>query len=97
MDPVETKDESVLKIRKQVEETASALDPLVSIHDFRMVEGNHQANLIFDMVVPHQYSKEEMRQIKERFRQEMKKKDVRYECVITVEKSFVASEGTEEA
>lgn len=38
-----------------------------------------------------------MRQIKERFRQEMKKKDVRYECVITVEKSFVASEGTEEA
>lgn len=97
MDPVETKDESVLRVRKQVEETASVLDPLVSIHDFRMVEGNHQVNLIFDMLVPHQYSKEEMRRIKERFCEEIKKKDVRYECVITVEKSFVASERTEEA
>ena len=28
------------------------LDPRLSIHDFRMVSGQHHANVIFDMVLP---------------------------------------------
>ena len=28
------------------------LDPRLSIHDFRMVSGQHHANVIFDMVIP---------------------------------------------
>ena len=27
----------------------------MSIHDFRMVDGKEQMNLIFDMVVPYEY------------------------------------------
>ena len=31
---------------------AHAIDPRLSIHDFRMVSGPHHANVIFDMVIP---------------------------------------------
>ena len=56
MDPVETKDEHVLEVRHQVEQILDAVDSRVSIHDFRMVDGKEQINLIFDMVVPFEYS-----------------------------------------
>ena len=47
MDPVEMKDEYVLKVKSQVIEIMEALDKNVSIHDFRMVDGQKQINLIF--------------------------------------------------
>lgn len=31
------------------------MDPKLSIHDFRMVPGTDQINLIFDLVVPFEY------------------------------------------
>ena len=46
MDPIETKDAQVLAIRKQVTEILDAVDQKVSIHDFRMVDGKEQINLI---------------------------------------------------
>ena len=53
MDPIETKDQDVLQIREKVEHIVAETDPEASIHDFRMVPGEHQINLIFDMVLPH--------------------------------------------
>ena len=41
-----------------MEEVVRKMDEAVSIHDFRMVDGKEQINLIFDMVVPHDYDKE---------------------------------------
>ena len=58
MDPIETKDEQVLAAKEQVIQILDAVDPLVSIHDFRMVDGEEQINLIFDMVVPFEYTQE---------------------------------------
>lgn len=92
MDPVETKDEYVLKVRSQVVEIMEALDKNASIHDFRMVDGEKQINLIFDMVVPYEYSKEKEKELKESFRKLIRMHDDRYRCVITVERSYVAVE-----
>ena len=92
MDPVETKDEYVLKVKGQVEEIMSALDKNVSIHDFRMVDGEKQINLIFDMVVPFEYNKEKEKELKDSFRKLIRMHDDRYRCVITVERSYVAVE-----
>ena len=58
MDPIEMKDERVLYAKRKLEEAVRAIDPQVSIHDFRMVDGDEQVNLIFDMLVPFQYDKE---------------------------------------
>lgn len=91
MDPVEMKNEQVLGARKQVEDILDVLDPAVSIHDFRMVDGEKQVNLIFDMVVPFEYDKEKQIELKTSLRRLLKLTDERYECVITVERSYVGN------
>ena len=95
MDPIETKDQQVLMIRGQVEELLKKLDPDSSIHDLRVVNGEEQINIIFDMVVPFRYSDE----VKERLQYELidglQKIDPRYQCVITVEHSYVSAQEAE--
>ena len=55
MDPVVTEDEHVLNLQKQVGEIMKGIDPVISMHDFRVVEGPSHTNLIFDIVVPYEY------------------------------------------
>ena len=90
MDPVETKIERILEIRKQVEASINEIDPDVTIHDLRVVEGKERINLIFDMVVPFAYSREEQKELERKVRSYLSERDSRYQCVITVEQSFVA-------
>ncbi len=90
MDPVETKNEHVTRTRQQVEEIVSQSDPDLSIHDFRMVDGTNQINLIFDLVVPYEYNEEKQNQIQLKIMEELQKADPRYQCVITIEKGYVA-------
>lgn len=92
MDPIETKDEQVLAAKEQVIQILDAVDPLVSIHDFRMVDGKEQINLIFDMVVPFEYTQEKEKQLKKSLRKLLQMHDERYQCVITVERSYKASD-----
>ena len=89
MDPVETKDETVLEARKMAEEVLQSLDADASIHDFRMVDGKEQINLIFDMVVPHEYDQAKQKELHDLFVRCIQERDPRYQCVITVETSFV--------
>lgn len=91
MDPVETKDAHVLEVRHQVEQIVDAVDFRVSIHDFRMVDGKEQINLIFDMVVPFEYSTQKQNELKMTLRKLLQMADKRYQCVITIERSYVAS------
>ncbi|MEF9945286.1 MAG: cation diffusion facilitator family transporter [Lachnospiraceae bacterium] len=95
MDPIETKNEQVLEVKNRVEAELNVLEPESSIHDFRMVEGKEQVNLIFDMVVPYDYDIEKQRELKHGLREKLQQVDERYRCVITVDKSFVAG-GSEE-
>ena len=55
MDPIETRDRRVLKIRSQAVRILKELDPACSLHDFRVVYGQKQINLMFDMVLPIEY------------------------------------------
>ncbi len=64
MDPVETKDEHVLEAKEKVEKVLRAMDPKLSIHDFRMVPGTDQINLIFDLVVPFEYDQKKQDHIR---------------------------------
>lgn len=91
MDPVEMKDEHVLSVKRQVRRILDALDPAVSIHDFRMVDGEEQINLIFDMVVPFEYDHKKQDELRTSLMKLLKITDDRYECVITVERSYVGN------
>ena len=90
MDPIETKDKRVLRIKQSAEQTLRDLDPACSIHDFRVVFGEEQINLIFDMVIPIEYDEKTRNELPLRLMERLKGLDSRYECVITVDYDFVA-------
>ncbi len=88
MDPVSLKDGRVKKIRQLMEETLRGLDERLTLHDFRVVDGTSQINLIFDLVVPRDYTKQMQDACKQEICQRMKEKDERYHCVITAECTY---------
>lgn len=91
MDPIEVEDEHVLYIQNATISFIKEIDPACSIHDFRVVDGKNQINLIFDLVVPRDYSKAKQAEIEQLLCQKLKAQDSRYEFVITVEHSFVSN------
>lgn len=90
MDPVEVRDERVLAVKETLEKVVKDLDPEMTFHDFRMVWGEKRINLIFDVLVPFSYDKEKQKNLEKQIARCMSEVDSRYQCVITVEKSFVA-------
>ncbi len=90
MDPVETHNNYVNRTRERVQEVIHRLDPELSIHDFRMVDGKKQINLDFDVVVPFSYQEKRQQELQEQIMKELKKEDSRFQCVMTMEKSYVA-------
>ena len=53
MDPIATDDPEVVRLREQMGEMVRAIEPEMTIHDFRVTRGPMHTNLIFDVVVPH--------------------------------------------
>lgn len=51
-DPIVTDDTALQQMQKKVEEALRAIQPGLSLHDFRMVAGEKSTNLIFDVVLP---------------------------------------------
>lgn len=90
MDPIETRDESVLEIRQRTAEILDELDPACSLHDFRVIPGEGQVNLIFDMVIPIEYDEKMRKELPQRLAERVKEIDPRYQCVITVDYDYVA-------
>lgn len=64
MDPIETRDSLVLEKKERLEKVLNILDKKVSFHDFRVVAGKSKNRLIFDLVVPYDYSAENKEKIK---------------------------------
>ena len=91
MDPIETRDEHILAVRSQLDSVLREVNPELSMHDFRMVDGRQQINLIFDLVVPYQCSQSEQEELRQKITDKISVLDKRYQCVITIEKSFVAT------
>jgi hypothetical protein len=92
MDPIEVNDTMVLEKKQMVVSIIKELEPKASIHDFRLVNGEIQVNLIFDLVIPYSYSKGEEQKLLSRIVEEVRKQDLKYQCIITMENSYVAEE-----
>lgn len=91
MDPVEIRDKKVLEVRKSLERVLKEIDPQVTFHDFRLVHGEQQINLIFDILVPFSYDLEQQKYIRKNIAMEMKRLNPCYECVITVDTSYLGN------
>ncbi|MCI9274020.1 MAG: cation transporter [Clostridiales bacterium] len=88
MDPIATDDQKVNSVHQKVAVLVKLIDPSVTIHDFRMVEGTSHTNLIFDVVVPHKFRLND-EQVVDAVRSAVKTMDESYEVVINVDKTYV--------
>ena len=87
MDPISTDDERVHEVKQKVCEVLLAIHEDVTIHDFRMVDGNTLTNLIFDIVVPFDV-KMERDEIKKEADRLVKTIDKKYNAVVDVDRKM---------
>ena len=88
MDPVLTKSPCVLELKEACLSIVRAIDPALTLHDFRMNEGSTHANLIFDVVVPHECPLS-LEEISARVAAAVKAHDPRLSAVVKAEYPFV--------
>jgi len=87
MDPVCTKDEKTLELKQVVTGIVKEIDPVLSIHDFRVVTGPTHTNLIFDMEVPFDYSVSDV-DLADRVQNKIWKYNPVYFAVIEIDKAY---------
>ncbi|MBQ9758039.1 MAG: cation transporter [Clostridia bacterium] len=83
MDPISLNCEYTENIKLQVQQIVKKIDVRMNIHDFRMVDGINNINLIFDVEVPAEYA--EVDNLKEIIDNELKKIDSRFNAVINID------------
>jgi len=88
MDPVVLNNKEVNNAKAKVKKIVSSINSEYSIHDFRMVIGDSHSNLIFDVVLPSD-DRTAHHEIEEKISKLVKEYNPKYNCVITVEHSYV--------
>lgn len=88
MDPIETDNEEVAKMKSIVAERVKEIDEQMTIHDFRMVSGPTHTNLIFDAVMPFglKMSREE---VKKKIEDIVENMDGDYSAVVQIDQGYV--------
>lgn len=85
MDPVRVGDPRIDAMRETTLNVLAKINPELTMHDFRVVEGERRINLIFDVVVPFGYTDEQKEEIRARIHTGLKARDKRYCPVVTLE------------
>lgn len=88
LDPIAVNDEDVNRMRKFAIECMNAVDESFTLHDFRMTKGDKYINLIFDLVIPVDYKKDDSEAAKA-VAEEIKKRNPDCFAVIKPEHPFV--------
>ena len=87
MDPIITDDEDVNRARELMSQKIAEFHNGMTLHDFRMVKGEKQNNLIFDVCVPADCNLSH-KQIRAAVQGLATDIDKTYQCVITVDHDF---------
>ena len=88
MDPVCIHDELTRELKEIVSRILDEIDPVITMHDFRIVSGPTHTNLIFDIVVPFnfRYTDEALTRL---IAGRVRAFDPTYYTVIEVDKSYI--------
>ncbi|MBR4074464.1 MAG: cation transporter [Firmicutes bacterium] len=87
MDPVDTKDPLTQIVKQQLQEVVANIEDIVNVHDVRVVPGYTHHNILFDIVVGA-CAKQSDSELKELLSEKMKEYDVKYRCVIEVDRNY---------
>lgn len=85
MDPISVDDEHVGQLRDMTLAAITKIDNRLTMHDFRVVDGDRQINLIFDIVAPFEYQGDKQKQLLRDIRRALRARDRRFHAVITVD------------
>lgn len=88
MDPVSLNCEKTNLAKELVTKVITDINPKFSIHDFRMVDGERNINLVFDLVVPIELTSDERKHVLEVIREKVKSEDARYCLVVKVDNAY---------
>lgn len=93
LDPVVTDDPAINELREFVRGKLRAIDPALSMHDFRVVFGETHTNLIFDVVVPVGFRQSD-HQLGEQIQRAVGELDPGYYyTVVTFDRSYTSATG----
>lgn len=85
MDPINTSDPKVLKIKEYLNLIISSYNKSLSFHDLRITKGEKNINVIFDLVINYDYSKEDLQETIKYIKTKLHEFDNRYSCVINID------------
>lgn len=89
-DPISVNCERTNSIKELVTDIVKKINDELSIHDFRLTDGENRINLIFDLVVPHSIKQEERDKVVELISKKLSEVDSRYHTVIQLDNSYLA-------
>ena len=87
MDPIAIDDELTNNAKALVNGIIKEIDPILSIHDFRLVYGETHTNLIFDLVVPYE-CKIDNDVLKTMIDEKLSKEQTNYYTVIVFDREY---------
>lgn len=87
IDPVSDEDESTVALRGKVADIVEGLDKRLTMHDFRVVAGPTHTNVIFDVVVPYDFSLSD-EQLKNRLQVCVSGIDPSYYTVVNIDRPY---------
>jgi len=88
MDPIETDNEEIAKMKVIVACEIKKIDEQITIHDFRMVTGDTHTNLIFDAVVPFG-TKLSVKDVKKSIEEMVESIEGNYYAVVHIDQSYL--------
>lgn len=85
MDPIAVNCPETNRLKEMVEKMLPEIDPEITMHDFRITDGQENINMIFDIVVPIGYSEAQIENAKHKLSEMIKSKDKKYNTVINID------------
>ena len=92
MDPIEVDNEKLNLVKASIAKAIAGIDKRLMFHDFRMVSGEKNTNLIFDIVVPAGMSDAEADAVRDKIALAAKHIDQSYRCVISIDRDYLGIE-----
>lgn len=88
MDPIETDNEEIFRMKQTVSQLVRQIDNRITIHDFRMVKGPNRSNLVFDAAVPFEVKKT-VDEVKKEIEELVEGMEGNYTAVVHIDQSYV--------
>jgi len=88
MDPVDINDTLTNELREKTKHLIADIDPVYTIHDFRIVSGPSHTNLIFDVLLPSEDRRDES-ELKALITRKVKEWNENYFVVVNIDHSYI--------